>query len=290
MTLMSALHNFSRSVGYALLAASGGATMVLSFVGGEMLLYLAWKLVRGDFMYWVRVEGAFGVTTSFLVRVIGKVIVDFSGCIHFRHPHDLGGTAFTLSMLWAQAMPFVALWVYKKKGDDDGEAAGINGNFNITNSTSQLPDEIDNDEVENGGELEKSTITIVLTCSFVLWLLTSMAFFCTIDLSYLHTFWGTMTGPQYTCKRFQDASEDSIRFDSVFMNRMSYTKPLHGEIKEWVSANVDRWREENPEWFDVQRIPDEFLPASVLLAEGGASRRRRSSVSLRELVGGGENK
>ena len=31
---------------------------------------------------------------------------------------------------------------------------------------------------------------------------------CTIDLSFLHTFWGTITAPQLTCKRFQDASED----------------------------------------------------------------------------------
>ena len=196
-----------------------------------------------------------------------------------------------LSMLWAQAMPFVALLFYKKNGvGDDMEAVEMNGDFNITNSTSQLPDENDNDEIENGGELEMSTLAIVLTCSFVLWLLTNVAFFCTIDLSYLHTFWGTMTGPQYTCKRFQDASEDSIRFDSVFFNRMSYTKPLHGEIKEWVAANIDRWREENPEWFDIHRIPDEFLPPRVVVAEGGESRRRRSSVSLRELVGGGDSK
>ena len=33
-------------------------------------------------------------------------------------------------------------------------------------------------------------------------------------------------------------------------------------------------------------IPDEFLPKEILEAEGGAKRRRRrSSVSLREIVG-----
>ena len=115
MTLLGALHNFSRSVGYALLAAAGGATMVLSFVGGEMLLFLAWKFVRGDLMYWVPIEGALGYLFSFVERVLSKVIVDFSGCIHLRHPYELGGSAFTLSMLWAQAMPFVALLLYKKK-------------------------------------------------------------------------------------------------------------------------------------------------------------------------------
>jgi len=39
-----------------------------------------------------------------------------------------------------------------------------------------------------------------------------------------------------------------------------------------------------PNWIDL--IPDDFLPQAVLEAEGGTNRkRRRSSVSLREIVG-----
>ena len=34
----------------------------------------------------------------------------------------------------------------------------------------------------------------------------------------------------------------------------------------------------------MEKIPDEFLPSEVLAAEGGA-KRRRSSLSLREVVG-----
>ena len=281
MTLMSALHNFSRSVGYALLAASGGSKKMWLFVCGEMLLYLTWKVARRDFMYWVRVEGALGFLFSFFERVLGKVVADFSGCLHYRHPFEIGGFAFTLSMLWAQAMPFVALWVFTKRGDDDGEAANrMNGSFNISNSTSQLTDENANDEAGIGGELEKSTIAIVLTCIFGLWLLTSVAFFSTIDLSYFHTFFGMTTASQCCITSFQESTTDSQKFWWVFGSRMSYTEPIHGEIKVWVSANVDRWREENPEWFDIELIPDEFLPPRVVIAEGGAGRRRSFSVSL----------
>ena len=84
MTLMSACHNLSRSVGCALLAASGGKTMVLSFIGGEMMLYLVWKVFRRDFIAWFPVDGAFGALLSLVYRVIVKVIADFSGCLHFR--------------------------------------------------------------------------------------------------------------------------------------------------------------------------------------------------------------
>ena len=100
MTLISALHNLSRSVGCALLVASSGKSMLVYFVGGEMLLYLAWKIFRGDFLYWVRVEGIVGVIISALVRVVNKIIVDFTGCVHFRHPYELGGAVFSASVLW----------------------------------------------------------------------------------------------------------------------------------------------------------------------------------------------
>ena len=84
MTMMSACHNLSRSFGCALLAASGGTTMVLSFVGGEMMLYLVWKVCRRDFMAWFPVEGALGALLSLVYRVVVKVIADFSGCLLFR--------------------------------------------------------------------------------------------------------------------------------------------------------------------------------------------------------------
>ena len=52
MTLISGLHNLSRSVGCALLAASGGKILAFYFVGGEILLFYAYKILRKDFYYW----------------------------------------------------------------------------------------------------------------------------------------------------------------------------------------------------------------------------------------------
>ena len=83
MTVMSTCHNLSRSVCCALLAVLG-EKMVLSLFGAEMLLYLVWKVVRSDFMAWFQVEGWFGVLLSLVYRIFVKVIVDYSGCLHFR--------------------------------------------------------------------------------------------------------------------------------------------------------------------------------------------------------------
>ena len=99
MTMISGLHNLSRSIGCALLATSS-KVMVVYFVGGEIVFYLGYKIVRKDFMYWVQAEGVMDFVVSLLTRVIVKVVVDFSGCLHFRHPLELGGAAFSCSLLW----------------------------------------------------------------------------------------------------------------------------------------------------------------------------------------------
>ena len=99
-----------------------GATdkkLLLAFVGGEILLYLSYKIVRGDFLYYLRFEGAAGVVGSLGVRVLEKIIVDFSGCIFLRNPVILGGMVFSMSMLWAQIFPFVTLVFFEDDGNKE---------------------------------------------------------------------------------------------------------------------------------------------------------------------------
>ena len=112
----------------------------------------------------------------------------------------------------------------------------------------------------------------------------NVAFFCNIDTSYLGTFFGTQTAPQYACELFLTSDEDSAKFDAAFGNRISYTKAVHPQVREWVAANLARWQLEMPKWFRIEQIPDSFLPSDVFEAEGRA-KRRRSSMSLREMVG-----
>ena len=97
--------------------------------------------------------------------------------MHLRHPYDLGGLGFSVSMLWAQVMPFVALQLYEREGD----------------------------------ETIIHNVTVFLICSLVFWILTNVALFMTIDLSYLKTFVGTQTAPQYTCELFLTSKEDNMK-------------------------------------------------------------------------------
>lgn len=221
------------------------------FIGGEYSFYFLVKILRGDFLCFVRLEGALGLFSSFTHHLMNKIIADFSACFHTRHPYGNGGAAFALSMIWAQIFPVVAFQFYDADGDET--------------------------------MAEKMKLFLIGCC--VLWLLLNIAFFGTIDLKFIATFFSSITAPEYTVKLFKEGKTDAMKFDAAFTNRISFTAPIHGDIKIWVKDNIDRWKLEQKEWFKIELIPDTFLPLEVFKAEGGHSRRRRSSVSFREIVG-----
>jgi len=255
MTMISAVHNLSRSIGTALLAASGDGMLVAYFVGGEMVLFLLFKILRGDYFYWLQFDPLMSFVGSFFERTLLKVITDFSGCLHLRHPYEAGGLVFTLSIFWTHIFHFVALQFYHGNGIDD-----------------------------NNNDMSKTEITTFLTGSAMLWTVLNIIFLCMIDVSFLTTFFWTKTAPQYTSELFLNSEEDSSKFQADFNNRLQYTESVHGEVKEWVGANIARWKEKREDWFNIEMIPDDFLPRDVLDVEGGA-KKRISSVSLREIVG-----
>jgi hypothetical protein len=242
MMLMSTLHNLSRSAGYAILAVED-KMLAVKFFGAEMGVYLAYKLVRRDFWWWGNIEGVVSVVLSFLERSIVKIIADFTGCIHFRHPYELGGTGYSLSMIWAQVFPFVALQF----------------------STSE----------------KKELLASMLQVSFGAWLTLNTLFFAGINREFIRTFFTKTTGPEYTVLLFREAPSDELRFDAAFTNRRSYINGLEDEVRAWLRDNIGRFQLEQPEWWRIDMVGDEFLPE----AEGGARRRRSSVQSVREILG-----
>jgi len=104
-------------------------TVAFAVYLGELVVYLMYKVCRNDFLYWVRFEGTLAVVVAFVQRIFIKVIVDFSMCMHMRHPFELGGLAFSVSMIWAQAMPFIALAF--DTGEVGGMTEGIGGEVRL---------------------------------------------------------------------------------------------------------------------------------------------------------------
>ena len=78
-TFLILLRSFAAAL---LLLADGNIFFVL--MAAEHALYLASKLLRGDFLYWLPVDGASGLVVSFLLRVVVKALADFTGMPQFR--------------------------------------------------------------------------------------------------------------------------------------------------------------------------------------------------------------
>ena len=85
---------------------------------GDMALYLLQKVARGDFHYWLPVDGAFGLFVSLLMRVMVKTVTDFTGWIQFRGDAELGGVYWTMNMFLALLTSFGSVFVYYA---DNGE-------------------------------------------------------------------------------------------------------------------------------------------------------------------------
>ena len=169
------------------------------------------------------------------------------GCIHLRNPYELGGAAYCVSMIWAQIMPFVALGFYE------------------------------------GGNKEQ--LEMLLLGSFGVWLVLNGLFFWSIEKNFLGTFFGSKTAPQYTVDLFRDSANDFSKFGVAFDTRRSYIFECEDEVRAWLSENIDRFQLEQPEWWRIDMVGDEFLPRLAIEAEGGARRRRSSVQSVREILG-----
>ena len=111
MVLNGALLLLLRSIGAALLMLADTKIFV-AYMVGDHLLYLLQKLVRGDFLYWMHMEGVGGLAASLLMRVIVKTLTDFTGVIQLRGPGEMGGVMWLWTMCLALVAPWVAVPIY----------------------------------------------------------------------------------------------------------------------------------------------------------------------------------
>ena len=53
-------------------------SLTIFYVCSDMGLYLLFKIVRGDFFYWLPLSGFLEIVLSFTLRVASKVVVDYT--------------------------------------------------------------------------------------------------------------------------------------------------------------------------------------------------------------------
>ena len=239
-----------RSFSAAMLMLAGTKYLVMYMVG-DMALYLVLKVARGDFHYWIPIDGMLGVLVSLISRVIAKTIVDFTGIVHFRHPYELGGLFWTANVVLALLASFASVWLYF---ENDGEA--------IT---------------------ERAAWTLVGYMSGA-WIITFGLFLLLMKEGYRRTFFSTMSGKNNSMNYFLMGADDEAKSAVLDCNKHHY-RQIRGEVKAWVREGWWRWEADRPGWFTeswIAKVPPDMVPSEAKQAakDMRASARRKSSFFL----------
>jgi hypothetical protein len=165
MVVNSALLLVLRSIGAALLLLADTKIFV-AYMAGDHMLYLLQKLVRGDFMYWMPVEGVGGLAVSLLVRVIVKTLTDFAGIIQLRGAGEMGGAMWLWAMCLALVAPWVAVPVYF--GNRTSNSTNVTLVEIVLNSTNSTTDALEVEHLD-AWELERSDAWMLLGGLTAVW-------------------------------------------------------------------------------------------------------------------------
>jgi hypothetical protein len=250
MLLFTAGMLLIRCTTIVLLGLNGGSWAFL-YLGADLGLYLLVKILRGDFWYWIPAGGNLEIVSSILIRVIVKVIVDFTSMVHFRHPNEVGGAYWLFGLVLTIGSLPVTIYVASPYVD------------------------------ERAIDIASSIVDIFIPMT----ILCFAVFFWNIEKKYLHTFWSTKRSKDMSMAYFLEGESDKMKFLVFWYSRHQWVS-IEGEIKTWVELNWAKWEEEKPEWFtDVIKatVPVDFIPT-----DGDARSResvRRASVDA-EAEGG----
>jgi hypothetical protein len=196
-----------------------------------MALYLFYKLARCDFQYWVPTTGA-GV--SLVCRVLTKLYVDFSGNPHFRHPFEIGGAAYLLTLCETQGAFVASTITYSQvyAGDD---------------------------------KIDDAPLFTALAVLVGTWIVALGTFLLSINRTHLNTFVSTETSPEFLRSRFDHFAGNDERRMEIFLNHTSMWAPFTDVVRAWLAQgyatmSVQPWC--TPEM--KARIPSALLPPVAL--------------------------
>ena len=241
-------HVVERTAALTLLFVTGKAWLG-GVLGAEMGLYLLYRVLRADFIFYV--PGA-GYGASLAYRAVSKLMVDFCGLPHLRHPMEVGGAYWLFSILANQVMCFMSVWAYTEHYDGPNK-------------------------------LDPALLFPTFGALTGVWAATLTGFLLSIERSYLWTFVSLETGCEHTVRKFRTADGDDERRIDIFNNNELLWESIRPEVTAWCHANYDRWKAESPAWFTpglIAKIPDDCIPKYRIVCEPALVRRHRGVRGL----------
>jgi len=120
MMIMTSAHVLMKILACSLMLRLNQVWFAL-YLAGDMCIYFLFKIVRGDFRYFLNLSEILSWIGSFLIRSIVKIITDFTLMIHFRHPFELSGIYWSANIVMNQIFCFVAVYLDGEFSKDANE-------------------------------------------------------------------------------------------------------------------------------------------------------------------------
>ena len=172
---------------------------LLVYMSFDICLYMLYKIARRDVWYWPPTTG---VGIAVLFRGLIKLLVDFSGCVHFRNPVELGGAYWLFNAVMSQLSCIVSVVLYDRYFVGD---AKISGPFLY------------------------GTVGALVA----VWLVAFCAFLLTIKREYVHTFISLRSGSDYTIGNFRDNLDEARRIQIFYCNELMW-ESIRPAVRTWV--------------------------------------------------------
>jgi hypothetical protein len=278
MFLLTFSHTMARSLSCALLVAVNKKWLAY-YTGSLVILYNLYKLCRRDFRYGTNLSRGVSEVFSVIIRFAEIVMVDFTAFMQARHPAQVGGLYWTASMVMAQIGCFACGWMYLtyfEEEEETDEKEGLEG-------------------IKEGRKIADATVWFTLLVFSGLFVTGLTAFLLMMQPGFAGTFFSTDTFSVFLENYFTGvADNDDASKSGIFGKHPVYREHFEGEIKAWALGNWERWEREQPAWFTdawIDKVPDDCVPLEFCVrykkTKGRVVDKRRGSVSLREMMGGG---
>jgi len=295
MFTITLCHVLMKTLSAALLMSISKVWMMWYLVG-DIFCYMMFKIMRCDFRYCFNVPGVLGLLVSFFIRLVVKILIDYTCCFQFRHCYDTGGLLFCILILQNQVCCFVIAYAYLNWSGDTGDVGVFNKTkimdttdldfLNATNATDivNLSNNNTDTAVSPSNKTPSGVLWSFLSSLLLLFYLSLTAFIVLIEKKYLYTFVSTGTGPGFAVGVYHSSTTDETKMD-IFSHHPVYYESISEELKVYVNQNWDEWIKDMPEWFNANlicNIPDEYIPAAEVTRldrESVGGRRRKSSVA-----------
>lgn len=255
----------------------------------DLGLFFIYKIARNDLRYWLNIEGLLSWVTTMVVRLVIKVVVDFTLMVHLRknskekkigmllcdhffqnnlltpppsqtlsyfltgHTYELGGLYWSANLVLNQAFCFIAVYLYQT-------------------------------HAEGKNDYISEHLWEVVGVLFLFSVLSFCGFLCIINKKYIPTFFTTASGKDYAVSMYEKAETDALKFE-VFDHHPSFYDKIVPEIMTWLDNNWDTWEVDMPDWFvasKIKDVPPDMLPVRVLAAMGGIKGRRASIDAMKK--------